>query len=444
MSAAMSRPVADCTPTELRSIDELDAAIGRLVRQMNSECYRMLVLVREFDDRFGWKKWSFRNCAEWLAYRSEISLSAAREKVRTAHALRSLPAISAAFAEGRLSYTKVRALTRVVDLRHEDLLLAYALDTTAENVEERCRQIRNVAPESVHEARRAWAGRSLRAWRDEKRGVLRLTLEVPIDEGELILRAIDCAVAAGEVTTQVDPVAVAESKSAAWCAQQADALVAVAKSYLDGGHGSEGGSTANHYQVVVHADATALRGGAGCSDLPIETVRRLLCDCSFVTVFEDEKGHPLDAARKQRTVSTPLRRALYARDRGCRFPGCRRKRYLAGHHLKHWINGGETTPENMALLCTYHHRLLHEGAFGIVKEADETLRFITADGRTIPKHGYRREDFVDDYAGGSGEEPSAEGFCTTTVPRDFEPAEVRETPAVYRLARIATVSRLTS
>jgi hypothetical protein len=87
MSAVMSRPLADYTATDLRSIDELDAAIGGLIRQMNAECYRMLLLVREFDDRFGWKKWGFKTCAEWLAYRSEISLSAAREKIRTAHAL---------------------------------------------------------------------------------------------------------------------------------------------------------------------------------------------------------------------------------------------------------------------------------------------------------------------------------------------------------------------
>jgi len=198
MSAVMSRPVADYTSTDLRSIDQLDAEIGRLVRQMSSECYRMLVLVREFDDRFAWKKWSFKNCAEWLAYRSEISLSAAREKVRTAHALRSLPAISAAFAEGRLSYSKVGALTRVADVHHEDLLLAYALSTTAANVEQRCRQMRNVAPESVHQARRAWSNRSLTMWRDDARGILRLTVEVPIEEGELIARALDCAVAAGE------------------------------------------------------------------------------------------------------------------------------------------------------------------------------------------------------------------------------------------------------
>jgi hypothetical protein len=432
MSAVMSRPLADYTATDLPSIDELDAAIGRLAQQMNAECYQMLVLVREFDDRFGWKQWGCKTCAEWLAYRTDIGLSAAREKVRTAHALRGLPAIAAAFAEGRLSYSKVRALTRVADARQEDLLLAYALSTTAENVEERCRQIRNVAPESVHSAQRAWAGRSLTAWRDEKRGVLRLTLEVPIDDGELVMRAIDCAVAAGEVTTDVDPSTGAESKSLTWRAQQADALVAVMGSYLDGGHGGEGGSTADHYQVVVHADAKSLRGGTGCSDLPLETVKRLLCDCSFATVFEDENGRPLDVGRKQRVLSTPLRRALYARDRGCTFPGCHRTRYLAGHHLDHWIDGGETKPENLALLCTYHHRLLHEGGFSIVKDDDDTLRFVTADGRTIPRCGYRREDFVDDDADSSAD-TSAEGFCTTAVQPTLD--EVREPAMSYRISR---------
>jgi hypothetical protein len=421
MSAVMSRPFADYTATE-RTVDELDAAIGRLVRQMNAECYQMLVLVREFDDRFGWKKWSFKTCAEWLAWRSEIGLSAAREKVRTAHALRSLPAISAAFAEGRLSYSKVRALTRVAPMHDEDLLLAYALGTTAESVEERCRQIRNVAPESAHHARRTWTNRSLTMWRDEARGMLRVTVEVPIEEGELITRALDCAVAAGEVTTDVDPSAAAESKSTAWRAQQADALVAVMRSYLEGGHGHEAGATADHYQVVVHADAKSLSGGAGWADLPVETVRRLLCDCSLVTVLEDENGKPLDAGRRQRTVSTPLRRALLARDRRCTFPGCHRDRFLNGHHLEHWVRGGETPLDNMTLLCWHHHHMLHEGGFSIVKEAGETLRFITADGRTIPRCGYRLQDFVDDEVGELDDSPSAEGSC------------VREPATIYRIS----------
>ena len=274
-------------------------------------------------------------------------------------------------------------------------------------------------------------------WRNEARGTMRLTVEVPIEEGELIARALDCAVAAGEATVDMTP-DTATDKGAAWCAQQADALVAVFRSYLDGGQGAASGSTADRYQVVVHADAKSLRGGTGCSDLPVETVKRLLCDCSFVTVFEDVNGNPLDVGRKQRTVSTALRRALYARDRGCTFPGCHRKRYLDGHHLKHWINGGESKPENMSLLCTYHHRLLHESGFSIVKEADATLRFVTADGRTIPRCGYRHEDFVDDDIDGEGENTSAEGFGTTGVERDFERSEVRESTAIYRLSRAPT------
>ena len=263
MSAAMSHSAADSVIVRSdRSIDELDRAICRLVRQLNTDSYRLLLLVRDFDDRLGWSKWSFASCAEWLAWRCGISLSAAREKVRTAQALRRLPEISAAFADGRLSYSKVRALTRVAHGHDEDLLLAYSLEATAAQVEERCRQIRNASPESVAGARRAWERRSLTVWRSEATGTLRLTIELPIEEGELIAQAIDCAVAAGEVTTGVEPDG-AESKGTAWRAQQADALVAVAKAYLDGGGAaSERNGTADRYQVVVHVDEESLRGGA--------------------------------------------------------------------------------------------------------------------------------------------------------------------------------------
>ena len=148
MAAALARGVGAVTRLAEPSIEDLDLEICRLARQLNAQTYRLLLLVRDFDDRFGWAKWGLRNCAEWLAWRCGLTLSAAREKVRTSQALRSLPAISAAFADGRLSYSKVRALTRVAHLSDEDLLLAYALEATAAQVEERCRQMRNVEPES--------------------------------------------------------------------------------------------------------------------------------------------------------------------------------------------------------------------------------------------------------------------------------------------------------
>jgi hypothetical protein len=428
MSAVMSCPVVESASSNDRSIDDLDAAIWRLVRQMNAESYRMLVLVREFDDRFGFAKWTFKTCAEWLAWRCGISLSAAREKVRTAQALRTLPEISAAFADGRLSYSKVRALTRVAHAHDEDLLLAYAFQATAAQVEERCRQIRNVMPESAGEARRIWARRSLSMWRNEASGTLRITVELPIEEGEAIARAIDCAVASGEVTTGTEPDTSLEAKGTAWRAQQADALVAVAKAYLDGGADSDG-STADRYQVIVHVDAQSLRGGAGRADLAVDTIKRLACDCSLVTVVEDERGTPLDVGRKQRTISTPLKRALYSRDRGCSFPGCERKRYLDAHHLQHWADGGDTSLDNLALLCTHHHRSLHEGGFKVTREADGGLRFRRADGRTVPRFGYRVDDFTDDDR--ANESPSAEGF--SAAPVQGSAAEVRESMVVYRV-----------
>ncbi len=410
MSAVTSHAVADSVMvTSDRSVDELDRAICCLVRQLNTESYRLLLLVREFDDRFGWAKWSFASCAEWLAWRCGISLSAAREKVRTAQALRQLSAISVAFADGRLSYSKVRALTRVAHEHDEDLLLAYALEATAAQVEERCRQIRNASPESVDGARRVWERRALTVWRSEATGTLRLTIELPIEEGELIAQAIDCAVAAGEVTTGVEPDG-AESKGASWRAQQADALVAVAKAYLDGsGAASERSGTADRYQVVVHVDEESLRGGAGRAELPIATIERLTCDGSVVTVVDAANGAPLDVGRKQRTVSTPLKRAIHARDRGCTFPGCHRKRYLDAHHLEHWAHGGETSLDNLTLLCSHHHRLLHEGGFNAQRNADGALTFARADGRVVPRVGYRVEDFTDDEVAAG---PSREGYRT--------------------------------
>jgi hypothetical protein len=379
---------------DTQSIDDLDAAICTLAAKLNAETHRLLVLVRTFDDRMGWAKWSFPNCAEWLAWRCGISLSAAREKVRTAQALRNLPAIGAAFAEGRLSYSKVRALTRVVEWHEEDSLLEYALRATAAQVEERCRQIRNSRPESASIAQRAWERRALTLWRDAARGIMRITVEVPIEEGELIAQALDRAVAADEVAEGV------EFDANGWRAQQADALVAIAKTYLGGGEVAAG-STADRYQVVVHVDEKSLRGGLGRADLPVDTVRRLACDGSIVKVIESEAGVPLDVGRRQRTVSTRLKRALWARDRGCSFPGCDRKHYVDAHHIEHWAEGGATSLENLTLLCSHHHRLLHEGGFAIRRDAHGDTYFQRADGRAIPRFGYRLADMRDD-------EPSAE------------------------------------
>lgn len=447
-------PSSSDAADELRSIDDLAAAIRSGERGMNVETYRILMLVREFDDRCGWQRWGLRNCAEWLAWSCDLSMSAARERVRTAQALREMPAISAAFEDGRLSYSKVRALTRVVEYRDEDALLDYALRVSAAQVEERCREIRNAAPESTAGAWRAWEHRSLIISRDPARGTVKITVEVPIEDGEVIANAIDRVADAGDAAIGLEFAAarkaagVRDSGDAApngWRAQRADALLAISKASLAGNAaaaaplapgtagaaGTESASTsvADHYQVVIHVDESALRGGIGRGDLPIATIKRLTCDGSVVTIVEDERGTPLDVGRKQRTVSTPLKRALWSRDRGCRFPGCRNSRYVDAHHVRHWADGGDTSLDNLVLLCSHHHRLLHEGGFSIRRDRDGDRYFVRSDGRAIPRCGYRTEDMVDDVAEDSAD-PSAEGY--RFAPACNPSAEVREIAGVYR------------
>ncbi|HET6629183.1 MAG TPA: DUF222 domain-containing protein, partial [Woeseiaceae bacterium] len=313
---------------------------------------------------------------------------AARERVRVAHAMKTLPAIAMAFAKGRLSYSKVRALTRVAKPENEDELLTFALKTTAARVEERCRELRCGTVASTDDAARAQARRGLWMRRDEARGMMVITVELPMETGELVDKALDKAM---ETAAQAGP----EFKEESWTAQRADAFVALAKDYLSGGQKGASG-TPDHYQVMVHVDETALRGNAGGrSGLPIETVRRIACDSDLIVLVEKD-GNPLSVGRKTRVIPTALRRALWARDKGCRFPGCGRKRYVEAHHAVHWANGGETRLDDVLLLCTQHHRLHHEGGFTLEKDYRGRWFFKRPDGRAVPECGYRPEDITDD------------------------------------------------
>jgi len=390
------------------AIDELDRAIVSLSARINAASYELLVLVRRFDERAGWLKWGFCNCAEWLHWRCDLSLSAAREKVRVAHALKTLPLIASAFSSGELSYSKVRALSRVATLDNEKALLDFALNTTAARVEERCRELRCGTADSLSEANRAYAKRSLRMHRDAARGTMTITVELPLEAGELIDKALDKA---REVSASQGP----EFADESWAAQQADALVTMANAYLTGQREASTGSSAN-YQVTVHVDHSALSEGRGRSGLPIESVRRLCCDGETVILVEDEDGEPLNVGRKTRTVPKAIKRALWARDQGCVFPGCNNKRFVDAHHIQHWSAGGETSLDNLLLLCTRHHRLVHEGGFAIAKDYLDRWYFKRPDGQAVPHCGYRLEDILDDDIDTNGAalitNPSAEG-CTS-------------------------------
>jgi len=375
----------------LLSIDDLDRNIVSLSLLMNSCCYELLLLIRQFDERVGWLKWGLSSCAEWLHWRCDLSMSAAREKVRVAHALKILPAITSAFARGELSYSKVRALTRIAKADNEEEFLAFALKTTASRLEERCRELRCGTVDSIAEAVRAHANRSLRLHRDADRGMMTMTVELPLETGELVEKALDRA---RDSRTLQTPELVGES----WSVQQADALVTVVNAYLSG-NGEVSASTSDNYQVTVHVDRSALAQGEGRSSLPIESVKRLCCDGDAVVIVENEEGEPLSVGRKTRTVPTAIKRALQARDRGCVFPGCHHTRFVDAHHVQHWSAGGETSLENLILLCSRHHRMVHEGGFRIERDYQNKWFFKRPDGLAVPSCGYQPEDMIDDELG---------------------------------------------
>ena len=362
-----------------RSLDELEAAIVAHAQRINAAEYAFLELVREFDIRQGWKAYQFNNCAEWLNMKCGIVVGTAREKVRVATALLDLPGISNAFERGELSYSKVRSLSRVATAHNEARLLEYALGATADQVQTHCQQLRNAdraasTADVNHIHRNRYLSRSV-----DGTGRMTISVELTTEAGELVMAAIERALA----DASRDGSDGSDTESLA--ARQADALVDVARAFLSGS-AERTVTTADHYQVVVHVDEAALRNApaeGAKSDLPLESIRRLCCDTSMVTVTEDDKGNPLDVGRKHRLVQPALRRALRARDQCCRYPGCSHTRWLDAHHVMHWIDGGRTSLDNTILLCSKHHRLLHEGGFRIKTSHRGEWYFETAQGKVV-------------------------------------------------------------
>ena len=387
------------------TLRELEAQITELAGHLNAANYRWLALIAEFDRRQGWSDGATQSCAHWLNWKCGIDLGAAREKVRVAHSLEKLPRISAAIARGELSYSKARALTRVACAQTEEYFLNIALHGTAAHVEKLVRQYRR-AKESEELSREAQqqATRKVVYFYDND-GSLVLKGRLPAEIGALVVKALDAAVndpALREISAEtraketVGGMAVETlTERPSWGARRADALGRIAESFLQ--HGSEALSSGDRQQIVVHVDAQILQdGGAGRCELEdgpslaVETARRLACDASIVSVVENEAGEPLNVGRKTRSIPPAIRRALNARDRGCRFPGCSNTRYVDAHHVHHWAQGGETKLSNLALLCRFHHRQVHEGRVVIQHLDDGALRFVRPDGRSFdsvaPEH----------------------------------------------------------
>jgi hypothetical protein len=362
----------------LGPIDDLETALADSWLGVSQATYRFLVLLREFEMRRGWLAYGCNDCAEWMDFKLKISRKTALEKVRVAKALWFVPKIEAALKEGQLSYSQVRALSRVANPENESDLLDRALTTTACNLEKYCQRLRlGEAQSSERQARRQHQNRALHLIVEDGA----LSVQLPPSELAIVHQALE------QLVNDLP-----EDPGRDFFAARADALVDMARHVLCNSNAdtTESAPAATTHQVMVHVDMSALTGDGGESDYPLPTVKRLCCSGEVLPIFKDG-DRVLDVGRNQRMVPTKLKRALAARDRHCQFPGCHHSRYLDAHHIKHWIDGGKTKLSNLLLLCTHHHTLMHEGGFNL-KPAKGKFYFARPDGRQIEQIPSSAED----------------------------------------------------
>src|SRR5947207_2508654 len=386
----MAEPAAGCTA----ELERLGDEIAVLSAHLDAATAHLLDLIREFDARAGWNT-GFRSCAEWLSWRVGLDRGAARERVRVARALGTLPRLARALARGELSYSKVRALTRVATPDTEERLLAVGRAGTAEHVERIVRGWRRVdrLAEAKETARRH-TSRALHVYQDED-GMVVIRGRLAPEVGAALIQALTAAREALYHKAHAQHVPAGTSgadvstEPPTMPQQQADALALIAETALR--HGIDPGAPGERYQVVVHVDAPVLAdadapGQSVLEDgvrVPAETSQRLACDASRVMMRHDPDGRIVEVGARTRTIPPALRRALHHRDRGCRFPGCG-LRFGQGHHIRHWAHGGPTTLSNLALLCRRHHRAVHEEGYQVERQRDGQLKFRRPDGRPLP------------------------------------------------------------
>src|ERR1700675_1501645 len=381
------------TLSPVAELDRLGDEIAELSAHLEAASARLLELIREFDARGGWCN-GFRSCADWLSWRIGLDLDTAREKVREARALATLPHRAQARPRGALSYAKVRALTRVATPETEARLLGVGRGGTAAHVERIVRGWRCIDRKAeARGTKRQHASRALHVHQDED-GTVVLRGRLEPEVGALFMKALAAAretlyQRARVVTRFNDPSADPFAERPTMGQQQADALALVAEAALD--HGLDPGAPGARYQVVVHVDAAALAdpdqpGQSVLEDgarVPAATSQRLACDASRVVMRHDEDGRTVEVGARTRTIPPALRRALLHRDQGCRFPGCGLP-FGQGHHVRHWAQGGPTTLSNLAMLCRRHHRAVHEEGYQVDRQPDGALQFRRPDGRPLP------------------------------------------------------------
>jgi hypothetical protein len=391
--------------------DALAGQIGAAAALSAQSSCALLELIGQFDAENGVRFWTdVKSLAHWLSWSCSMNLGVAREHVRIARALRRMPTVRDAFRAGRLSYSKVREVTRVVDVVEEAQLCELALTATAAQLAVMISAFRSADGRRIgQQARR----QVTIAERDD--GLVEIRARLPKEEAAIVAAAL--AAARDQFGSPPPSPGAADRQAEAVATPgygQADALVDVARGFL--ATAPEDRSGEDRPLVVVHIDADLLAEPAASTgqfppaaadpraeDVPAGTSRprgkvchidglggiepatgaRLACDGSVLGAVVGAGGEVLNLGRTRRLVSRAQRRALMIRDRICQYPSCAQTRHLQAHHVVPWAAGGRTDLDNLILLCQWHHTTVHEGGVRI-ESRPNGWHFMLPDG-TAPK-----------------------------------------------------------
>ena len=365
----------------LQAMDRSHEAAARAQRAF-------LAWVAQIDGRASWEDWGARDLTHFLTMRYDLSWWKAQRWIAAAHALEGLPSLSRALERGQLGIDKVVELTRFANVITEAGLIDWARDVSCATVRRRA----DAAVAALEETRAAERTRSVTWWHEREGSRFGLHADLPSAQGAVVARAID------RLARDI-PVMPGEEGEGSLPARRADALVALCSA------GIAADPDPDRATVVVHAQLSALTGagdgegsggsGDGCeiedgSAVHPETVRRLLCNARTQTVVEDGDGTVIGLGRLSREPSAWMLRQVRYRDRGCRFPGCGTRAFTEAHHVEFWRHGGRTDLDNLLLICSFHHRLVHEHGWGIERAHDGTVAWFQPDGpryRSGPRRG---------------------------------------------------------
>jgi hypothetical protein len=378
-----------------------DARVERDFSELQAACEAIeaerLRRLAEIDRRRLFERDGHLSAVSWLAARFRVAWGEARRAMATAHAFEGMPAMRASFEQGAISLSAVRVLAEASEAEPEAARAAegFLVDAASRhNITDLRRAIvhwrhvvardraRTDGLESVQRARRRLhASVTLD-------GMVRLDGDLDPESGETFLTALRAVLDTDAKTSTSDDRTPAQ--------RRADALGEICRGWLDRHDRPTVGGERPHLTVTVPVDVladtrSASQGSQAFERAPEldhtgsfdpESVRRLGCDATITRVVLGPRSEPLDVGRSTAVIPAAIRRAVVARDRHCRFPGCDRPQsWCDAHHIVHWADGGPTSLTNLVLLCRRHHRLAHE-RFSL-EVLDETPVFRRTDGSVL-------------------------------------------------------------